>query len=458
MMQEGVTRLAASMGLAALVGGGVVALWRVCRNSPTSNHHAIVSSKYARNPTVRFDAFFSHDWGRDQHGRDNHKRVLRMRQRLQDLRGLLLWFDEEFMQGDIDEAMCNGIECSEVFVMFLTERYMRKVTGNDLQDNCKKEFNYAKQKIGAAKMICVVMEKRCLDTKTWPGQISMYCGSRLYFDFSSDEDFDGKIDRLADFISVTCGENSARNTNPITSDASSEAPEHFIETIHSLQEQEDVQHIIAGMIRFDSHAVVQQEGCAALQEIAHTTDRQARIASMGGISTVLNAMRAHTGHAGVQESGCGALCDIGVAAENKGMIAESGGVELVLEALRGHTGHAGVQKQGLSAMRILAVDGQIALTLVSAGAIEAAMEAMRLHPENAKVQQRACRALLQIGLSESGVQLQMKRAGVESLVEEAVRAKNATIKCKEKGQELLAKLKDCSGDPFILPGKLLDIR
>ena len=96
-----------------------------------------------------------------------------------------------------------------------------------------------------------------------------------------------------------------------------------------------------------------------------------------------------------------------------------------------------LQQQGLSALRMLAVNEQIALDIASADGIQVVVGAMRTHPANVKVQQRACRALLQIGLSDAGVQRRMKEAGVVALVEAAVRAPNATSKCRDKGQELL---------------------
>ena len=128
---------------------------------------------------------------------------------------------------------------------------------------------------------------------------------------------------------------------------------------------------------------------------------------------------------------------MGVVAGHKEGIAKCGGVGVVLEALREHPKHSAVQKQGLSALRMLAVNEQIALDIASSDGIRVVVDAMRAHPANVKVQQRACRALLQIGWSDAGVQRRMKEAGVVALVESAVRAPNATSKCRDKGQELL---------------------
>ena len=103
-------------------------------------------------------------------GRDNHERVKRIFNAMKQ-RGLSLWFDEEYMRGDIDEAMCKGIDDSDLVIIFITKRYMDKVSGGNEMDNCKKEFNYAKQQKGPSRMLAVVMEPQCRDTRTWPGQV-----------------------------------------------------------------------------------------------------------------------------------------------------------------------------------------------------------------------------------------------------------------------------------------------
>jgi len=52
--------------------------------------------------------------------------------------GMSLWFDEDYMDGDIDEAMCRGIDASDLVCLFITRRYLEKVTGSNANDNCKK--------------------------------------------------------------------------------------------------------------------------------------------------------------------------------------------------------------------------------------------------------------------------------------------------------------------------------
>ena len=109
-----------------------------------------------------FDAFLTHYWGFDELQRDNHKRVQRFNQGLKK-RNFRVWFDEESLKGNIQKQMSDGIDCSAVVLVFITQRYMDKVEGKGAKgelDNCMYEFSYAAQTKGRKMMIPVVMEPR----------------------------------------------------------------------------------------------------------------------------------------------------------------------------------------------------------------------------------------------------------------------------------------------------------
>ena len=63
---------------------------------------SLFSSVYGK--LFKFMVFFSHDWGKDKMGRDNHARVVRVCRALAKL-GVEGWIDEKYMQGDIDVAI-----------------------------------------------------------------------------------------------------------------------------------------------------------------------------------------------------------------------------------------------------------------------------------------------------------------------------------------------------------------
>ena len=105
------------------------------------------------------------DWGQDLQGRDNHSRVAHINTVLK-AKGYITWFEyvavdsvdlsscdkamidsrclsenhsEERMRGNINEQMANGIDSSKIVIVFVTQRYLKKVAGEgDLggDDNC----------------------------------------------------------------------------------------------------------------------------------------------------------------------------------------------------------------------------------------------------------------------------------------------------------------------------------
>ena len=136
-----------------------------------------------------YDCFLTHDWGEDEKSRPNHDRVSEVN-RLLKAQGLVTWFDEERMQGNVVAQMTNGIDRSATVIVFVTQRYCAKVAGKGDagdDDNCKREFEYACLRKGVAKMITVVMEPCCRDTKKWQGGVGFNLGGRLYKDLSDDE-------------------------------------------------------------------------------------------------------------------------------------------------------------------------------------------------------------------------------------------------------------------------------
>ena len=73
----------------------------------------------------------------------------------------------------------------------------------------------------------------------------------------------------------------------------------------------------------------------------------------GGIEAVLRAMAGHPTAAAVQEDGYAALNNLAADAANKTRIAEAGGIETINAALRGHRGNSGVQAAGNGALDLL---------------------------------------------------------------------------------------------------------
>ena len=134
-----------------------------------------------------YAAFLTHDWGTDERGRSNHDRVVQLAKRLKE-RGLPVWLDEHEMTGDIVDQMCSGIDDSDTVVVFITDRYLKKVGGSNAKDNCKREFSYATRIASASSMIPVVMEERVSNSNTWIGPVGMELGGVLYVKMWDDLD------------------------------------------------------------------------------------------------------------------------------------------------------------------------------------------------------------------------------------------------------------------------------
>jgi hypothetical protein len=136
----------------------------------------------------RYHVFLSHDWGTDRLGRSNHQRVSRLNADLKRA-GLVTWFDEERMEGNIIDQMTCGIDDSACVIVCITRNYIEKVAGkNGLNDNCKREFEYADLRKGPkGRLLAVVMEAECRDQNSWAGSVGFVMGRKLYVDFSEDE-------------------------------------------------------------------------------------------------------------------------------------------------------------------------------------------------------------------------------------------------------------------------------
>ena len=135
--------------------------------------------------TASIDVFLSHNWGKDEHGRDNHQRVSFINEELK-ARGYKTWFDEEKMTGNIDAKMAQGIEQSEGVIIFITRRYYEKVNGDQARDSCQKEFQDASKIKTRAKMVPVVMEKFMCRATPWLWLVGINLGWEMYIDMSGD--------------------------------------------------------------------------------------------------------------------------------------------------------------------------------------------------------------------------------------------------------------------------------
>ena len=126
--------------------------------------------------------FLTHNWANG-----NHERVAAVNRALKAL-GIVTWFDDERMEGQIRKKMAEGIENTQCAVVFITALYRDKVNGDEARDNCQYEFQYAVEQLGPQKMIPVVMEAALRDPKKWRGQLGAALGTTLYVDMCGVEE------------------------------------------------------------------------------------------------------------------------------------------------------------------------------------------------------------------------------------------------------------------------------
>lgn len=140
--------------------------------------------------TIR--VFASHDWGK---GAANHARVASVVTSLRK-RNIRVWFDETHMKGNILDAMCKGIEDSDVVLIFVTCNYMKKVEQGGDTDNVRREFMFASAT--PEKLVPIRFDDDL--PRTWSGPLRMILGTQLYVDMSVRDIPDSKIDELVDAI------------------------------------------------------------------------------------------------------------------------------------------------------------------------------------------------------------------------------------------------------------------
>ena len=130
------------------------------------------------------DVFLSHNWGKDELGRDNHARVSFINKELQKY-GYLTWFDDEQITDEIVNQMADGIQGAQGVIVFITKRYHDKVVGKRANDHCKLEFDFA-ARTKADKLLAVVMEKDMCNTSKWTRSVGMYLGGKMFIDMSGE--------------------------------------------------------------------------------------------------------------------------------------------------------------------------------------------------------------------------------------------------------------------------------
>jgi hypothetical protein len=153
-------------------------------------------------PTPHTEAFLAHDWGFDERNRNNHNRVSNINSRLKRF-GLITWFDEQYLTHLIRHQMTIGLRFTKCVIVFITERYQKKIDSGDSRDNCFFEFDYFTRIFPNIKIFPIVMEERMNDIRNWQGRLNSELAGRKYVSemIEDDEDvLDTKCEELVQMI------------------------------------------------------------------------------------------------------------------------------------------------------------------------------------------------------------------------------------------------------------------
>ena len=109
-------------------------------------------------------------------------------------RGLPAWVERDPMTIDVDQ-MCNGIESSNLVVVFITKRYLSSLSNAKEDDHCRLEYGYARRLAGVNAMIPVLMEQRMLSDRGWCEQLGIDASPSIKM--WDDDDIEGEgLERL----------------------------------------------------------------------------------------------------------------------------------------------------------------------------------------------------------------------------------------------------------------------
>ena len=133
--------------------------------------------------TTSSDVFLSHNWGKDDSGRDNHHRVYLVSKALKEA-GYRTWFNEQRIPVDTVKEVSKRLEQTRGVIIFITKTYYEKVNGENTMETCKLEFNYAVKTKTRSKIVPVVMEQCMRDSNRWTGTVGIHLSGALYIDMS----------------------------------------------------------------------------------------------------------------------------------------------------------------------------------------------------------------------------------------------------------------------------------
>mmetsp|Transcript_16025 Transcript_16025/g.18121 ORF Transcript_16025/g.18121 Transcript_16025/m.18121 type:complete len:383 (+) Transcript_16025:136-1284(+) len=338
----------------------------------------------SRSSLPYYDAFLAHEWGNGPNY-ENHHRVASINAALKQ-KGVLTWFDDDRMHGNISEAMTRGIDKSKKVVVFITERYMNRL--REAGTNCAMEFNYACTQKRLNDIIPVVLEKSMTNPNKWKGSLGLRLGASLYIDMSTESLRQKNIGKLCSFIS---GET-------IHVDADSSEKDAVVQRME--REEASLDEILEYMDQYVNDPEVQYAACNEIVGRTHNNEpNQLELVQKGAGSKVVAVCTNHPGNARLVAKAIMALSNMSYTSDNKLKLVEYGAVFVILTAMANHPSDEEVNVQGCWSLASLAVNNKNKVSLMNLGATDKVLAAMEKFPHSARLNKVACMFLYNLSLN-----------------------------------------------------------
>jgi hypothetical protein len=150
-------------------------------------------------------AFLTHAWGDLSDNYENHRYVGKIYTELTKRYNMKLWFDQEYIQGNIFDEIISGLSNTKCIIVFLTKQYESKINDEKEGKMCKLEFDRGLGRFGHDRLIPVIMEKEMLNPCNWSEKVAAVFGSTKYIDFTglstmNDEQLNEKCEELFQLV------------------------------------------------------------------------------------------------------------------------------------------------------------------------------------------------------------------------------------------------------------------
>jgi hypothetical protein len=129
-------------------------------------------------------AFLTHAWGSQSDNYENHRRVGKIYGELKTRYNMKMWFDQDYIQGNILDEIIRGLAQTKCMIVFLTKQYESKVNDDKEGKFCKLEFDHGFGCFGHDRLIPVIMEEEMLNPANWSSKVRAVLGLTKFIDFT----------------------------------------------------------------------------------------------------------------------------------------------------------------------------------------------------------------------------------------------------------------------------------